>query len=571
MTTTLDQRPTWPARNDLAIGALIAILSFAIGFASRNFVDIGLYDESYYLQSGIDFAKGSFPEASWAPLYAFWYSLLHSVSADPVSTYYLNYAVLSALSTLFLYAFLRISRISRLGSLAWASLFMLSSANIPAWPKVSSLALVFILAAVCASSILFSRLGKISVAITCTTLLTFLRPEFAVTMAGSLFLGVAFILQSLCISRHLARRDLLLFAVSAGICIALITIFGNPLNGSRSMVAFGQHFSLHYVKWNDLELNPWTNWDFIVSKSFGDVSSITGALIANPALFSRHIISNIALLPIQLCKLFFPWLLVVIRDNTIILRALSAKAFMLAGSGFILALTTISYLKGCRGKDVLNLIRRSYYSIVVQAKALAYLLLFVASIPILTSVVIYPRTHYLVMLLPFAILVGAIVTDDWAASFLVPLLGNSGRISLKRSHIVGAYLLLSILMITATSRITTPRHNVELITSLRAMKLRPSNILETYGGIDIYLGDGFERVAEYDKSREESCSNFISRKSVGLIIANNALINDTRFKGSEDCKSIELAASFAPNQENDVAIIGVDPEGRLKRIALISR
>lgn len=269
---------------------------------------------------------------------------------------------------------------------------------------------------------------------------------------------------------------------------------------------------------------------------------------------------------------FSPWLLVVvIKDNTIISRDLSAKAFMLAGSGFILALTTISYLKGCRGKDVLNLIKRSYYSIVVQAKALAYLLLFVASIPILTSVVIYPRTHYLVMLLPFAILAGAIVTDDWAASFLVPWLGNTGRISLKGSHIVGAYLLLSILMITATSRVTTPRHNVELITSLRAMKLRPSNILETYGGIDIYLGDGFERVAEYAKSKEESCSNFIFRKGVGLIIANNALINDTRFKDIEDCKNIELIASFAPNRENDIAIIGVDPDGGLERIALIKR
>jgi hypothetical protein len=103
------------------------------------------------------------------------------------------------------------------------------------------------------------------------------------------------------------------------------------------------------------------------------------------------------------------------------------------------------------------------------------------------------------------------------------------------------------------------------------MNLRPANILETYGGIHIYLGDGFKRVAEYAKSRDESCKNFISRKNVGLILVNKALIDDTRFKDSEGCKSIELVASFAPSQENDVAVIGVNPDGQLKRIALLSR
>jgi hypothetical protein len=478
--------------------------------------------------------------------------------------------VLSSLSTLFLYAFLRVSRISRLGSLAWANLFMVSNANIPLEPKVSSLALVFILAASCASSIIVFRLGKISVAIACTTLLTFLRPEFAVSMAGSLFLGMTYIMQSLCISRHLARRDLLLFVSSVGICLALVAIFGNPLIGSRSIIAFGQHFSLHYVKWNNLDLNPWTNWDSILSKSFGDVSSITGALIANPVLFARHITSNIALLPVQFCKLFIPWLLMVVKSNIIILRDLP-KTSTLVGSGFFLFIVIASCLNGCRGKDVLYLVKRIYYSIAAQAKVMAYLLFFVASIPILTSIAIYPRNHYLVMLLPFAILVGAIIMDDWAALFLAPLLGKIGRASLKESHIVGAYLIFSILITAASSTIVTPKHNVELISILRSMSLRPSNILETYGGIHIYLGDGFERVAEYHKSKEESCSNFISRKEVGLIIVNNALINDTRFKGSEGCKSIELAASFAPNQESAVAVIGVNPDGRLKRIALIDR
>jgi hypothetical protein len=62
--------------------------------------------------------------------------------------------------------------------------------------------------------------------------------------------------------------------------------------GDRSMVAFGQHYSLNWVRWNNDERNPMTNWEAIVKNDFGDADSVFSAIISNPYVFSRHLLAK---------------------------------------------------------------------------------------------------------------------------------------------------------------------------------------------------------------------------------------------------------------------------------------
>jgi len=98
-------------RRSLLLDGIIALLLFLIGwiytFGIEQFLDIGLYDESYYLYRGVSIPTQGFPQAQSAPIYAAWYYLLSLFQHDRVALYYLNYkgmTIVPALAFLFFYA-----------------------------------------------------------------------------------------------------------------------------------------------------------------------------------------------------------------------------------------------------------------------------------------------------------------------------------------------------------------------------------------------------------------------------------------------------------------------------------
>lgn len=553
---------------DTALFLLATLLAFWVGYASRNFIDIRLYDESNYLHGGIRLGDGILPSAENAPLYACWYFLLHLLTGEAVSTYYINYAVLSACGTGLIYAFLRVYQIGRASSLGWAAAYMVSEANIPSWPKVSTFALLLILSASIALAIWESTLLRLSTILILTSLITFIRPEFAFGWIAVLLYGIYHLIDCLAKSKHIRNTDLYIFLLSIGFGICLLAFFGNPLQGSRSFIAFGQHYSLNYVSWHGLDLNPWTNWIDITKSIYGDVDTIGGALRANPLAFFRHIFTNLASLPSLIIALINPSLLIATSCSHPILKIfclrlthlLTPIELVIIGSALLIPLLIKTRRsRRFRIKDALEKAINDIYS---SCSKISFLILFALSIPLATSILIYPRTHYLVMITPLCLLIGGILTDNCALSSQEASVKNFG-------YALMLCLSFAFFAAFATSRLSSTRPTYEVINALRSLDLPPLNILEASGGYHIYLGKGFNRVAEYDKEKDETCSAFIERKKVGLVIVEHNLLNDTRFKNIDDCQRLRDIAFPESDGSAAVAALRVAPNRSYNRILLI--
>jgi hypothetical protein len=85
----------WLARyrsSDIVIVSALLIAGWKYTSGIRKILDIGLWDETYYLTQGVDyflrFALPS-PESTrlYAPLYGIWYSLMARASQDSIALY----------------------------------------------------------------------------------------------------------------------------------------------------------------------------------------------------------------------------------------------------------------------------------------------------------------------------------------------------------------------------------------------------------------------------------------------------------------------------------------------------
>ena len=115
----------------------------------------------------------------------------------------------------------------------------------------------------------------------------FVRPELFLSWIIAVFFSIIVGFKSPIKNR--------LIDMLVGFCpITLLTlIFGVPVTGGRSLVAFGQHYAVHYVKAHNLNVDPWNNWHQIFSIDFNGATGILSAAIINPAAFFNHIFNNI--------------------------------------------------------------------------------------------------------------------------------------------------------------------------------------------------------------------------------------------------------------------------------------
>jgi hypothetical protein len=141
--------------------------------------------------------------------------------------------------------------------------------------------------------------------------------------------------------------------------------------------------------------------------------------------------------------------------------------------------------------------------------------------------IIFPRAHYL--LLP-----GVLIIIGTA----ILIVGNEDKqevIDYKK------LLLLGLILVAATPHVSyylgtrANRPVLETITFIKALQIEKEvNILEAEGGYNIYLGDNFQRVAEYEK--DKSCSSFLKDRKINMVVVTGTLKGDSRFREDEECR-----------------------------------
>ncbi len=365
---------------------LIAIAGYLLTANLPNVMDITFLDESNYLNRGINFFKRMSKE--WAPLYSGWYRFLYFFEGDTFKLFYLNFKVLSVLPFIMFYLVLVKYQFPPFISLAMAVFFMANSFNLPNEPKVSHYTIMLIFAVVYFIPLQHSLFRKFLILIFTAIILSYARPEMY--LSGLIFIGI---LVYLLYSKRVVfiDEDKRLIKILAFVVVVFHVVWGLPLGAkikgeSRSLIAFGEHFSYNYSQWNEVDQYLWLKQDVIVKEHFGEVKSLREAAIANPTLFWKHISTNIQTFLQSLANAFVESFSFYNVGKIDVLKLVFCILF------FIVLVSSRFWLRSSDKHN--NICKKDGYFLLM--------VFFVFMLPsLLSSILIYPREHYIVHQIPF--------------------------------------------------------------------------------------------------------------------------------------------------------------------------
>jgi hypothetical protein len=330
---------------------------------------------------------------------------------------------------------------------------------------------------------------------------SYARPEYFIAF-------LVFAITSCLVTFRIKRDNRLYVALSVIAAIATIFLaeFGLPISGDgkRSFIAFGQYFSINWVEWTKSDLNPWTDWEQIIQTCFGDAHSAIQCALHNPTLVARHVLSNICYLPQWVFELFlFPPQTLTFAGDLRFSRLLSNHFLFI----IILGILALGKLRLTTIKTTWPLVSPILFGMGILAMP-----------PLLASSLMYPRDHYLLLLVVL-----------FFAAFLVLIRGCD--LQPKRGVVLITLLVGTLFLFQPPVRFETPsmlyvRRAISFLDSLQLHQ--KVQLLEAEGGFRYYLPENWSRVAQYDKS--EPFSAFAIKYDINAIMLTEALERDSRFQ-----------------------------------------
>jgi len=475
-------------------------------YGIEHFLDILGNDESMYLYGGNSFPL-NFPNSEYSPLYTLWYYFLNLLQPDTIRLYYLNYILMTVLPSLFIYIFLRINKAEMIISFFFSLIFLLSYSNFPTWPKVSHFALLSLLSGLIISSLLTDKKHKVLVFTICLLLTSFIRPEFFLSfIIVSIILAAMYSIEWF---NHYNLRSVLPLIIAALVCLAFLYVFGLPAgSGERSFQAFGQHYARNWVKWYNDPRDPYYNYIIILKEDFGNVNTITGAILKNPSAISRHVIENISNLPGEIKYMFLNSYPIGYPGKLSLIAAIMVL--------IISFIPSLRFRVKFNYKIILNRVSENF-----RYLRFFFLVVLIAITPlIMSSIFIFPRRHYL--LFPGVILILMLITIFFRNAFVF----QKKHVYVKLIYVC---ILPLILVRPLSSLLNEPKpENLSAIRYLRSLEIKePVNILETWGIYSIYESKNYNRIPDYNK--DKLFNEYLKDWSINMIVVSDRLLIDTRF------------------------------------------
>lgn len=489
---------TW--RLDSLAVVLLACAGLRLTWALSQSLDIGLYDESLYLYGGVAIGEVGLPSSDWGPLYSIWYWLLSGLQRDRVGLYYLNHTLMTVLPALVGYVLLRTYKTAQVVSLILAWLLLVSGINLPTWPKVSHFALILIFLTLIAAKYYESWRTKalcISLGLLFTT---YVRPEYflAFSLSSAIFLSTSLMVLYTDIARRRVYKEVLLHLFSV---VCLLTLLGFPLGGDRTIIAFGQHFSYNWVIWNQSDLNPWIDWEYIIAQNFGEIKGLGEAIQRDFNLVLKHITYNLWGFLTNAIERAFPFFLPISKLSKFLIFALSV------------------YLVFSKRELLLREINQ-HHKLLTFLGAIA--------IPGLVSILLFfPREHYIFVILSVAWLVlGLLLPKRWSSYGLSTLSSRSPK----------SLIFVGVLLIALTPNygqlVNTEKVNLATIRYIQTLEIKqPVNLLDAAGGLSIYAGENFRYVPYSLKKRDFKI--FLETQEINFVTVTDDLRNARQFKEDE--------------------------------------
>jgi len=513
-------------RTDIILFCFLIMASMKFVSSIETSMDIGLADESYFLHNGVKLIENGLPSAQWAPLYAIWYYLLSSLEKDTINLFYLNYKILIFLTTLALYICLRRIKVNPYVSII-SSFFYLISVIPQLFVHCLLFALLILLLFLIFTTFARSEEEHHFLLGIGILLLSLVRPEYFISFLLFCLVFLYFILQKIKAGLIKYNSGLLIMFSFSAIVFLQLYFFGNPLHGDRSWLAFGMNFSRNFVRWHNLSINPWSNWEQITKSVFGDANSIISAATSNSKEFFRHIlynavgyIKNLIDMPLSALQNLIP----------VILNKLIRRTELL----FIIII-------------IIHLLRKRHdIKKISDNKVIRHFLLIfvVISIPVmLTALIMTPNYHYLtiqavIFIIFFSYLISKSITSytekkqtRLLTSFLLGVL-----IFLLTPNRFNGWDIMPMPKMEGKIGLQMKQQDLKTIKFIRALNITEKvNMLEAARGYFVYLGDNYKMITESEK--KEKFDNFILNNKVNMIVSDKTLEQDTRFIDDSEFKS----------------------------------
>ncbi|MBN8227734.1 hypothetical protein JYK02_09455 [Corallococcus macrosporus] len=536
--------PSLPSRPLAFLAEAVCLLALVLacvmlGQGVEAVLDLAPWDEADYLHRALTLPESGLPDPEWGPLYSLWYFALSFIWPDPVVLYYANVRWLVLLTTVAGYALLRQVGARPGFALAVSAVYLLSLAP-HVQPRPTLLALLIILVASCAACRAATPEGAWGWLGWGLLLASFARPEgFLSFLAVSALLGLQLVRR---MRREPARRRHAwgTAVAYAGSVLVLVGLLGNPFGNTsnRRFYAFCQHFADGLAKrTGDVRVDPWARCEQVLQPVFGEARTLGDAVRANPGAFLAHVRWNLERLPGESRKVFthgYGNVPPTPRNGAWTREQVAHVLLLLA----VLALPLWALVR--RGRNAVRALAtpRVAWSAVAVA---------VVIIPgILSSVLLQPRQHYLVIPGVMGLALLALMKHALDASGPHPVL-SLGTLG-------GAVLVVLAVPrppAAPEGRSAPRRELLQQVRALRALGLGSHvatggslGVLDTQGGLPVYLGAPFRRVPPWTQRPGESFTQYLRRERIALVFLDHKLREEPRFDNDPSLESF-LAAPGA--------------------------
>jgi len=383
---------------------LIIICGIKVTYNLASFMDVLFWDESLYLTRGVTMFP-SIPK-DWGPAYSLWYKLLSLFIKDRIALYYFNFQLTTILIAIFFFVFLMSCGIQRVLAFLLSILFLASYINLPLWPRVSHFCILVVLAGIVIAKYQTSKLSKWTIICFVLLIVSYARPELFLSFLFSFCLLIVGFFYKI---KSINKKEIGLFGLLLFFLGFMYVFFKTPLNGgdaNRSIGVFLQHFAMNYSQWHHDDSIFWLDFPDIVRTNFTDSFSLKAIIQSNPTLFFKHITSNIVHFIEQISKLVFNFF------APIFTKQIHWLCLMVS---IILFIIYFSFTNTSSKK-------RLRFFALIKENFLTLTALFLFSIPpFLVCIYAYPRAHYMLLLVPFLLLLLSLVISSMAVEIENPI------------------------------------------------------------------------------------------------------------------------------------------------------
>ncbi len=454
----------------------------------------GSMDPLYIRRSQLPVAQILDGSPAWGPLYALWLKLLGTFWADPLDVFAANVCLISVALTSLTFVYLILATQRALLATAVALLVLVSDLNVPLESNAYALAWIVVLAALCVAEGAGSRAGRALVVSVGAMLASYARPELY--LAAWLLLGFA--VYRAAGDSATERRQLFRAAAVVGLAAVLLGGWlGTPLfspyhANDRLFAAFREHFAWNWNQWNGEWLSFGVGW----SREFGAAASLAEAFAANPQTFLRHLADNLVGAIVGLGGASFAHFPILLPPAQSWAAGVESVA---VGLGALAAMLGVAVSREARAQALARFGDR------------AVLLLLVALPPLLSAVLVYPRSRYL-MIPGMAVL----LASSFAAATLLPEHASRGR---AWPLLVAALLVAAVPSPFALPPNVEARRDVtNAVRRIRDLGLEPPvRVLTITDGIADLLGEGFEGVRVWERG-DLSLERYIDAQRIDVIV-----------------------------------------------------